>query len=106
MLRFRALVMVTLVGTIVLAGSLWINGTQTVCEIKTSQEDYEPSYTKYVVTQQLHDTLDMSEVNKDSISNMAADTISSDNVGSNYGYIGYAFSTLGNMIKAGLGIYC
>jgi hypothetical protein len=99
--------MATLMGTLVLGGSLWISGTQTMCEIKTSQTDYEPSYTKYAVTEQLHDSLNgMSDTHKDSISNMAADTISSDNVVSNYGYIGYAFTTLGNMIRASLGIYC
>jgi len=98
--------MATLMGTLVLVGSLSIQGTQQICEMKTSQTEEQP-YTKYAVTEQLHDSLNgMSDVHKDSISNMAADTISSDNVGSNYGYIGYAFTTLGNMIRAGLGIYC
>jgi|GEM_PF-6229650 len=108
MLRFRAIMMATLVGTIVLAGSLWTEGSRTVCDIKADQPGYEPSYTKYAITQQLHDSLSgMAEVHQDSISNMAADTISdSDKIEGNYGYIGYAFVTLANMIKSSLGVYC
>jgi len=106
MLGFRALVFATLMGTLVLVGSLGIQGSQEICEIKASQTEKQP-YTKFVVTNQLHDSLDgMSDVHKDSISNLAADTISKENVGSNYGYIGYGFTTLANMIKAAFGIYC
>lgn len=107
MLGFRAIVMVTLVGAIVLSGSLAVQGSQEMCKIKTEQTDYKPSYTKFAVTQQLHDALDnMSEVQQDSISNMAADTIESNNAGNNYGYIGYAFTTLAKMIEASFGVYC
>lgn len=107
MLAFRAIIMATLMGTLVLAGSLWMQGSHAICDIKTSQAGYEPSYKKYPVTQQLHDSLDgMSDVHKDSISNMASDIISNNDIGNNYGYIGYAFVTLVNMIKASAGVYC
>lgn len=107
MLGFRAIVMMTLVGALVLAGSLSVQGSQEMCKIKTDQTDYKPSYTKFAVTQQLHDALgNMSQVQQDSISNMAAETIADNNAGNNYGYIGYAFSTLAKMIEASLGVYC
>jgi len=106
MLGFRAVVMATLMGTLVLVGSLGIQASQEICQIKAQNSEAQ-AYTKFAVTKQLHDSLDgMPDTQKDSIANLAADTISSKKVESNYGYIGHAFATLGDMIKAMFGVYC
>lgn len=106
MLPFRAIVLATLMGTMVLSGSLFVYGSQEVCDIKGQSST--PSYNNYAVTQQLHDSLNnMSEAQRDSISNLAADTISDEEtIKSQYGYIAYSFAMMAKTVKAVLGIYC